>query len=108
MDSVPAKSSLFTDSQRVKRGHPFNPDASACWPDDIRNARAADALSDLALRSAALDDDVWDRLKPHFDPKDRRWYDAVSGASRAAGFRTKPADFGAYGQTVFDALAVSA
>jgi hypothetical protein len=24
-----AKSSLFTDSQRVKRDHPFNPDASA-------------------------------------------------------------------------------
>jgi hypothetical protein len=77
------------------------------WPDDTRNARAADALSVLALQSTELDDSTWDRLSPYFDPKDPHWRDAVSAASRAVGFRATCRTFDDYLQTVLDALVVT-
>jgi hypothetical protein len=76
------------------------------WPDDTRNAAAADALSDLALQSTDLDDDVWERLEPHFHPTNQHWRDAVSAATREVGFRTWPDSFADFVENVLDRVTV--
>jgi hypothetical protein len=74
------------------------------WPDDTRNGPAAQRLADLAEQATDISDHQWALLAPHFDPADRRWNDAVSTASRDVGFRSKPATFDAYVETVLAAL----
>jgi hypothetical protein len=73
------------------------------WPDDTRNAHAAQRLADLAA-DADINPDQWALLAPYYPPADRRWNDAISTASRDVGFRSRPATFDAYVETVLAAL----
>lgn len=77
------------------------------WPADPRNAAAADRLFALASQADAIPDDLWQAIGPSFDPRDERFCQLVSDASRAVGFRSNPRNFGAYVQNVADALVVA-
>jgi hypothetical protein len=76
------------------------------YPDDPRNAIAAERLFDLASQADDINDSIWNSLRPYFNPKDTHYSDAVSRACRDVGFRTNPRDFDEFAQTILDGLAV--
>lgn len=78
------------------------------YPDDLRNAVAAQRLFDLASQADDISDSIWNRLAPFFNPKDGHYTDAVSRACRDVGFRTNPRDFEDFAQIILDAFVVSA
>jgi hypothetical protein len=78
------------------------------FPDDPRNALAAHRLTDLAAQADDIDENIWNQISPYFDPKNSHYYEAVSRACRAVGFRTNPRNFDDFTQTILDGLAVSA
>jgi hypothetical protein len=77
------------------------------FPDDPRNAVAAQRLGDLASQADDISDDIWNHISPYFDPKNSHYYEAVSRACRAVGFRTNPRNFDDFAQTILDGLVVT-
>jgi hypothetical protein len=78
------------------------------YPDDPRNAVAANLLFDLTSQADEISDSIWTRLSPFFNPKDSHYNEAVSRSCRDVGFRTWPRDFEDFAQIILDAFAVSA
>jgi hypothetical protein len=77
------------------------------WPQDTRNAVAAERLFALAAQAGPISDDACEVIRRAFDPRDDRFCQIVSDASRGVGFRTSPRTFEAYAQTIADALVVA-
>jgi hypothetical protein len=76
------------------------------WPEDNRNARAAQTLFDLAAQATELDEHHWALLQPLFG--DRRFYEAVSAAAREVGFRSSPRTFDDFVESVLTTITVAA
>jgi hypothetical protein len=63
---------------------------------DTRNLDAASLLRELARQAAALTEDQWSRLKPHFDRTSERFCDAMTEVGRIVGMRSEVTDFDSY------------
>jgi hypothetical protein len=59
------------------------------YPDDQRNARAAETLKLLAKNAAELPDESWRLLQMYYNPDSKSWQDAVSLATKEVGFSNK-------------------
>jgi hypothetical protein len=95
-------------SYTISKGSNWRRQQAIRYPDDPRNAAAAQRLAELASQADDISDLIWNPLKPFFNPKDSHYTDALSRACRDVGFRTFPRDFDDFAQTILDGLAVSA
>jgi hypothetical protein len=65
------------------------------FPDDPRNARAAQRLLELESQ-IEIPDDVWETIEPFYSEYDTRFLAAVTDTNRDVGFRKHPRDFAAW------------
>jgi hypothetical protein len=65
------------------------------FPDDPRNARAAQGLLELESQIEILDD-VWEKLEPFYNESDSHFLAAVTDTNRDIGFKKNPRDFSAW------------
>jgi hypothetical protein len=59
------------------------------YPEDLRNARAAESLKLLAKDAIKLTDEQWGLLQPLYDPDSKGWRDAICQATKDVGFSNK-------------------
>jgi hypothetical protein len=75
----------------------------AKFPNDTRNARAAQRLLELES-GIEISDALWDKLSPYYNESDTRWLAAVSETNRDVGFRKHPRDFAAWVENLLSNL----
>ena len=63
------------------------------YPDDPRNARAADALLKLANDATGVTDSEWELLQLFYTPESKSWQDAICQATKDVGFSNKSKSF---------------
>jgi hypothetical protein len=66
------------------------------FPDDDKNIRAAERLTELAAIATELPDDVWEGLKDHYNFSKQKFGEAVSTTNRSVVFRCNMPDFPTY------------
>jgi hypothetical protein len=59
----------------------------AKYPDDVRNARAADKLEQLSGEVQNLTEEQFAKLAPYYSWSSTHWSDSVSDVCRQVGFR---------------------
>jgi hypothetical protein len=63
------------------------------YPEDPRNARAAETLKKLANDATEVTDDLWKLLQLFYDPDSTTWRDAICQATKDVGFSNRSRDF---------------
>jgi hypothetical protein len=59
------------------------------YPDDLRNARAAETLKQFAKIAAEQNHNYWGLLQSYYNPDSREWQNAISLATKEIGFANK-------------------
>jgi hypothetical protein len=80
---------------------------AAKFPDDARNAKAAEMLDQLAIDAASLTDEQFNDLRPHFGWSSQAWRDGLVQAARLVGFAHRNTDFASFVRTVVRQLPTS-
>jgi hypothetical protein len=65
------------------------------FPDDPRNARAAQRLLELESQ-IEIPDDMWEKIEPFYNESDSHFLGAVTDTNRDIGFKKNPRDFSAW------------
>jgi hypothetical protein len=74
-------------SNRLAKASIWREGLSVRYPQDQRNARAAESLAELAKAFADLPDSEWAELKPLYKLDCPRWQEAVSITAKRVGFQ---------------------
>jgi hypothetical protein len=74
---------------------------------DPRNVRAAETLDKLAIDAAAMTDDQWSALKPHFGWASVAWRNGLTQATRQIGFHNRQRDFASFVAALAHELSLS-
>ncbi|MET4041594.1 hypothetical protein [Bradyrhizobium sp. RT6a] len=73
------------------------------FPSDPRNAAAAELLRSMG-KEAALSDEQWSAIAPHFN-RSERWSEALAATVRVVGIRPGYNDFPSFAAKLVEALA---
>jgi hypothetical protein len=73
---------------------------AAKFPDDPRNAKAAEMLDQLAIDAANLTDEQFTDLRPHFGWSSQIWRDGLLTAARSVGFAHRNTNFASFVRTL--------
>jgi hypothetical protein len=74
---------------------------------DPRNVRAAVTLEKLAIEAAAMTDEQFNDLQPHFEWSSQTWRTAINNVARQIGFHNRSKDFGAFVRSLVHELSLS-
>ena len=74
------------------------------YPDDYRNADAADMCRHVAASCSQLTEAQWGELRPYFSPNGQTWLEAITRATRDVGFRTNPSNFNDFADLLIGVL----
>jgi hypothetical protein len=80
---------------------------AAKFPDDPRNAKAAEMLDQLAIDAASLTDEQFTDLQPHFGWSSQTWRDGLVQATRFVGFAHREKNFNSFVRLVVRQLPTS-
>jgi hypothetical protein len=95
-------------TQSLERTAAWRRDLVVKFPDDIRNARAAETLEKLAIDAADLTDEQWAELSPRFGGwASQAWRQSVSFAARQVGFAHRQKSFDSFVKNLIGALSLT-